>query len=218
MSEVSEKRLKAIKEFTEFGSGFKIALRDLEIRGAGNILGAEQHGHMDSVGYDMYLKILDEAVREQRGEKINEKVTCQVDLRLSAFISDKYIEDHATKLEIYKKISLIKNETDVSDIIDELTDRFSDIPIETLNLIDISHIRAMCEDLSIYDLTEIGRQVTFKITELDEKFVSSMLAVSDEYKGRILFGAGAKPYFSLKLTTDNHTKEIKNVLSRILTV
>ena len=218
MSEVSEKRLKAIKEFTEFGSGFKIALRDLEIRGAGNILGAEQHGHMDSVGYDMYLKILDEAVREERGEKITQRVTCQVDLRLSAFISDKYIDDHPTKLEVYKKISLIKNESDVSDIIDELTDRFSDIPSETLNLIDISYIRAMCEDLSIYDVTEVNKQVTFKITELDEKFVSNMLSASEEYKGRILFGAGAKPYFSLKLTTDNQTKEIKKVLSKILTV
>ena len=216
MSEVSEKRLKAIKEFTEFGSGFKIALRDLEIRGAGNILGSEQHGHMDSVGYDMYLKILDEAVREQRGEIVTERVTCQVDLRLSAFISDKYIEDHATKLEIYKKISLIKNGDDVSDIIDELTDRFSDIPSETLNLIDISFIRAMCEDLSIYDVTETGRQVTFKITALDEKFVSSMLMASEAYKDKLLFGAGTKPYFSLRLTTDNHTKEIKELLSKIL--
>jgi transcription-repair coupling factor (superfamily II helicase) len=215
ISEVSEKRLKAIKEFTEFGSGFKIALRDLEIRGAGNILGAEQHGHMDAVGYDMYIKLLDEAVREKKGESLVTKQICQVDIKISAYIDDKYINDHPTKLEIYKKISLIKDESDVSDIIDELTDRFSEIPIETMNLIDISYIRAISEKLGIYDISENNSVITFKTNEISEEFISNIIKFSDKYKGKILFGAGTKPYFTLKLITENKTKEIKEFLDNI---
>ncbi len=215
ITEVSEKRLKAIKEFTEFGSGFKIALRDLEIRGAGNILGAEQHGHMDAVGYDMYLKLLDEAVKEQKGETVREEVTCQVDLKVSAFLDDSYISDHATKLEIYKKISLIRTKEDVEDMIDELTDRFSDIPTETMNLIEISYLRAMCEELGIYDVSELSGTVTFRMQEISQEMIAAVLNLGSQYKGKALFGAGAKPYFSIRTVTLRKTRELVAILENI---
>ena len=216
ITEVSEKRLKAIKEFTEFGSGFKIALRDLEIRGAGNILGAEQHGHMDAVGYDMYLKLLDEAVREQKGETVQEEVTCQVDLKVSAFIDDSYISDHASKLEIYKKISLVKTREDVDDMIDELTDRFSDIPAETMNLIEVSYLRAMCESLGIYDVSENAGTVTFRMKAISQELISAVLNLGSEYKGKALFGAGVKPYFSIRTITLRKSRELVKIMENIL--
>ncbi len=216
ITEVSEKRLKAIKEFTEFGSGFKIALRDLEIRGAGNILGAEQHGHMDAVGYDMYLKLLDEAVREQKGETVQEEVTCQVDLKVSAFLDDSYISDHASKLEIYKKISLMKTREDVEDMIDELTDRFSDIPSETMNLIEISYLRAMCERIGIYEVAEAAGVVTFRMKEISQELISAVLNLGSEYKGKALFGAGVKPYFSIRTITLRKSRELVKIMENIL--
>lgn len=216
ITEVSEKRLKAIREFTEFGSGFKIALRDLEIRGAGNILGAEQHGHMDAVGYDMYLKLLDEAVKEQKGETVKEEVTCQVDLKVSAFLDDEYISDHATKLEIYKKISLIRTREDMEDMVDELTDRFSDIPTETMNLMEISYLRAMCEELGIYDVSEISGTVTFRLQELSQELISAVLNLGSQYKGKVLFGAGAKPYFSIRTITLRKTRELVSLLESVI--
>ncbi len=215
ITEVSEKRLKAIKEFTEFGSGFKIALRDLEIRGAGNILGAEQHGHMDAVGYDMYLKLLDEAVREQKGETVQEEITCQVDLKVSAFLDDGYISDHASKLEVYKKISLIKTREDVEDMVDELTDRFSDIPSETMNLIEISYLRAMCESLGIYEVSESSGTVTFRMKEISQELISAVLNLGSAYKGKALFGAGVKPYFSIRTITLRKTQELVKILENI---
>ncbi len=218
ISDVSEKRLKAIKEFTEFGSGFKIAMRDLEIRGAGNILGAEQHGHMDAVGYDMYLKLLDEAVREKRGEKIEEKIQCHIDIKVSAFIDSAYISDHNTKMEIYKKISLIENEEDYSDLYDEMTDRFSDVPKETLNLLDISYIKSLCERIGIFEVTDINSSITFKMKEMSNEFVRTVLVTDRKYKGKILFGAGKTPYFTLKLLTLDKTKEIKAFILALLSL
>ncbi len=212
ISEISEKRLKAIKEFTEFGSGFKIAMRDLEIRGAGNILGAEQHGHMDAVGYDMYLKLLDEAVKEKRGEKVEEKIQCHIDIKVSAFIDSSYIPDHNTKMEIYKKISLIENEEDYFDLYDEMTDRFSDVPKETLNLLDISYIKSLCEAIGIFEVTDIKSSITFKMKEMDNEFVRTVLTTDRRYKGKILFGAGKTPYFTLKLITLDKSKEIKEFI------
>lgn len=216
ISEVSEKRLRAIKEFTEFGSGFKIAIRDLEIRGAGNILGSQQHGHMDAVGYDMYLKLLDEAVKEKRGEKPREKIQCLVDLKVSAFIAPEYISDHATKMEIYKKISLIENEEDYNDLFEEMTDRFSKIPRETVALLDISYIKSLCEQLGIFDVNEFGAGITFKLKEMTNEFVTHVMNNDRRYKGKILFGAGKTPYFTLKPITLDKAKEIKEFLIKLL--
>ena len=216
ITEISEKRLRAIKGFTEFGSGFKIAVRDLEIRGAGNILGAEQHGHMGAVGYDMYLQILDEAVKEKKGEKVAAKKVCQVDIKVSAFIPDTYISDHNTKIEIYKKISLIDSREDLKELSDELEDRFSKIPRETKNLMYISYIRSMCEKIGIYDVGEIDGAVTFRMDEITNEFVNKVLNADRKYKGKILFGAGAKPYFSLKTLTIDKASETSEFLEKIM--
>jgi len=154
LSEASEKRLKAIKDFTEFGSGFKIALRDLEIRGAGNLLGKEQHGQMAKVGYELYLALLEKAIQEEKEgkdttikEDINKEV--KIDINVSAYISDLYIKDPIQKIDMYQKISDIKNEEDSMEVVDELLDRFGDIPKETENLIKIVEIRNKARKLGI---------------------------------------------------------------------
>jgi len=140
LSEVAEKRLKAIKNFTELGAGFKIAMRDLEIRGAGNLLGASQHGEMESIGYELYTKLLEESVKKARGEKVDYKIDTNINLKINAFIPDSYISNSNFKLEMYKKVSVIQSEDDVFDIQDEFIDRFGDIPTEVESLIDISLI------------------------------------------------------------------------------
>ncbi|MDM8127710.1 transcription-repair coupling factor, partial [Paraclostridium benzoelyticum] len=149
LSEVAEKRLKAIKEFTEFGSGFKIAMRDLEIRGAGNILGPQQHGHMAVIGYDLYVKMLNDAIRKVKGEILEEEIDVEIDLPVNAYIPDSYIEDEIIKIEMYKKIASIENEEDLNDIKDELEDRFSDIPKSVNALMSIAYMKTLCKKLGI---------------------------------------------------------------------
>lgn len=149
LSEIAEKRLKAIKEFTEFGSGFKIAMRDLEIRGAGNILGPQQHGHMAVIGYDLYVKMLNDAIRKVKGEIVEEEIDVEIDLPVNAYISDSYIEDEIIKIEMYKKIASIENEEDLNDIKDELEDRFSDIPKSVNALMSIAYMKTLCKKLGI---------------------------------------------------------------------
>ena len=172
LSEVSEKRLKAIRDFTEFGSGFKIALRDLEIRGAGNLLGKEQHGHMARVGYEMYLSLLEKAIREEKLDIANDEENIdlvkqaqkdvKIDLAVSAYISDKYIKDPIQKISMYQKIADIENNDEILDLIDELLDRYGDIPKETDNLLKIVEIRNMCRKLGINKVTTKGDFVLFE--------------------------------------------------------
>ena len=147
LSEVAEKRLSAIKEYAEFGAGFKIALCDLEIRGAGNLLGAEQHGYIDSIGYDLYVKLLNEAVLEERGETPEKKTECQVDMKISAYIPEEYISSQGGRMEMYKKISLITSPEDLSDIYDELCDRYGTPPRPVERLLDVALVRTLCESL-----------------------------------------------------------------------
>ena len=150
LTEVSEKRLRAIREFTEFGAGFKVAMRDLEIRGAGNLLGTAQHGHMMSVGYELYCKMIDSAVRALQGEIINdEKEEASIEFPVSAYIPKQYIEDESLKLSMYKKIASVRSEEDEDEIIDEMLDRFGDAPQATINLVKISHIRYLAGELAI---------------------------------------------------------------------
>lgn len=150
LNEQAEKRLKAIREFTEFGAGFKIAMRDLEIRGAGNMLGTAQSGHIMNIGYELYCKMVDNAVRALQGEIVrDEKTETALEIPVSAYIPSYYIEDETLKLEMYKKISGVRSEEDEDDILDELTDRFGDVPRETVNLVKISHIRFLAEELGI---------------------------------------------------------------------
>lgn len=169
LTEYGEKRLKAIKDFTEFGSGYKIAMRDLEIRGAGNILGAEQHGHMVSVGYDLYCRMLEYAVNEEKEnlkdnsydkkDYINQNLVKQevkIDIEVSSYIPDSYISDGIQKIEMYQKISLIENSKDAMDVIDEFIDRFGNMPKEVENLIKIVEIRNKARELEIKEIKQSG--------------------------------------------------------------
>jgi len=211
LTEQSESRLKTIKEFTEFGSGFKIALRDLEIRGAGNVLGAQQHGHMDAVGYDMYIKILEEAIKERKGEKVTVNINCKVDIKENAYIPETYIENHDMRMDMYKKIAAIKNENDVSDITDELIDRFSDPPECVLNLIDISHIKALAENVGIFELTDFNLKITFNFFDVSYMDFKKISEISEKYKDRILVNTGSLPGFSYRMYKEDKKNKIENI-------
>ena len=159
LSEIAEKRLKAIREFTEFGSGFKIAMRDLEIRGAGNILGSQQHGHMAVIGYDLYVKMLNEAIRKVKGEPVVEEIDVEIDLTVNAYIPDTYIQDELTKIEMYKKISSIENKEDMMEVEEELEDRFSDLPKSVQTLLKISYIKSLCKKMKIEKVRQVRDEI-----------------------------------------------------------
>ncbi|MGM9533834.1 MAG: transcription-repair coupling factor, partial [Intestinibacter sp.] len=160
LSEVAEKRLKAIREFTEFGSGFKIAMRDLEIRGAGNILGAQQHGHMAVIGYDLYVKMLNEAIKKVKGEPIEEEIDVEINLAVNAYIPNSYISEEADKIEMYKKIASIENKDDMEEIREELVDRFSDLPRSVETLLYIAYIKSMCKKLKIEKIIQNKNEIS----------------------------------------------------------
>ena len=154
LSEIAEKRLAAIREYASFGAGFKIALRDLEIRGAGNLLGAEQHGHIDAVGYDLYVRLLNEAISEERGDVIEAPFESRIELTVDAHIPEEYIRTSAERMEMYKKISFIRNGDDVSDVTDELCDRYGDTPRAVLRLLHVAAVRAMASSVRIAKIDE----------------------------------------------------------------
>ena len=197
LTDVATKRLEAIREFTTFGSGFRIAMRDLEIRGAGNILGAQQHGHMEAVGYEMYLKMLSEAVAVAKGEKPEVQNTeCLVDIRIGAHIPEDYIESLPQRIDIYKKIASVENEKDASDIIDELIDRFGTPPEAVKGLVDVSLLRNMAAGLGIREISQRTDSLLFYPETVDMQ-VASRLAAG--LKGRVMLNAGAKPYLAVKV-------------------
>ena len=165
LDEVASKRLMAIKEFTEFGSGIKIAMRDLEIRGAGSLLGANQHGYMNRVGYDMYCKLLEAAVRQiKNNEPVEEEIPLTIDLSVNCYIPDTYIEDKITRIEMYRSVASMESDKDKSDIIDEFIDRFGDIPAEVVNLIEVTEIRNMARDLGFGDISQKGTKLFITLT------------------------------------------------------
>lgn len=161
LTEVAEKRLKTIKEFTEFGSGFKVAMRDLEIRGAGTLLGETQHGHIADIGYELYVKMLDESIKRLRGEEIEEEVDTEIDIKVNAYIPTEYIEDEMDKIEMYKKIASIRDLEDKYNIEEEMEDRFSDIPYSVYALTDVAYIRALGKKLKIGRISKTTRGVNF---------------------------------------------------------
>ncbi len=173
LSEVSQRRLDAIREFTQFGSGFRIALRDLEIRGAGNILGSSQSGHLANVGYDMYLQLLDEAVREEKGEKNVHKDECLVDVRINAFIPEDYISNQAQRVDCYRKIARIVTDEDALDITDELIDRYGEPPQSVLGLIDVAKLRNMAAD-NISEISQVRDDLVFFINKFDMQKLSAV--------------------------------------------
>jgi len=198
LSEVASKRLSAIREFAEFGSGFKIAMRDLEIRGAGNVLGPEQSGFLVSVGYDMYLKLLEEAVLTQRGEKAELPAECSADLTVSASIPDRYVPSAEQRMDLYRRIALIRTEADADDITDELIDRYGDPPRQVNDLIAVALLRSDAARCGVTDLTQKGTNLVFALSSFDLRQVSTLCA-SARWKGRVLFSAGEKPALTLRL-------------------
>ena len=214
LSEVADKRLKTIKEFTEFGSGFKIAMRDLEIRGAGSLLGEIQHGHMEQVGYDTYCNLLDEVVKNMQGIEVEEERDIQIDLNVSCYIPDTYIEVTAQKIEMYQNIALAKTEDDIADVIDESTDRYGTMPKEVENLIEIARIKMLCKEKNIFKVTQKMNNIVFYFdTKLFNMDVVDTLV--KEYKDNLRFSAGTEPYITLKLR-DNNSKTILTEVKRFL--
>ena len=196
LTEIQQKRLAAIREFTEFGSGFKIAMRDLELRGAGNIMGAQQHGHMESVGYDMYLKLLGEAVSEERGEKPETKdLDCLIDISVDAHIPESYVESLTLRLDVYRRIADIRNIEDSEDVKDELRDRFGEIPQSVQGLIDIALVRNKANSMGIYEIRQNENSLLLYVREIKSPEVADLLI---SLNGKAMLCAGTKPYLSVK--------------------
>ncbi|HEX3039684.1 MAG TPA: transcription-repair coupling factor [Caproiciproducens sp.] len=197
LTEIAQKRLSAIREFTEFGSGFKIAMRDLEIRGAGNILGGEQHGHMEAVGYDMYLHLLSEAISREKGETPQEYgEECLVDMQIQAHIPEGYIENLSQRLEIYRRIADIRTREDALDVTDELIDRFGEPPESVNGLIEVALLRNLASRLGIYEIKQQNDVLLLYKNQIDMKQVSALISA---LRGRVMLNAGAKPYLSVKI-------------------
>ncbi len=198
LSEIATKRLTAIREYTEFGSGFKIAMRDLEIRGAGNLLGSQQHGHMEAVGYDMYMKLLSEAVAEEKGEepKLMQK-ECLIDIRIDAHIPETYIESLPQRLSMYKRIADIMSDEDASDVLDELIDRFGEPPAGVEGLIKVALLRNTAAKMGIYEIGQNNNSLLLYVDKID---MARLAVLIKGMRGRILISTGPKPYITVKKT------------------
>ena len=202
LSEIAEKRLNAIRDFAQFGSGFKIAMRDLEIRGAGNLLGAEQSGHMIDVGYDMYMKLLSEAVLEARGIAQPPRAECSADLAVAANIPDRYITNSGQRMDIYRRIALIRTEEEADDLTDELIDRFGEPPPGVNALIHVALLRGEAGRAGITDISQKGGYLRFIVSNFDMEKVSKLYSLP-EYTARLRVEAGSKPCLSLKVKAKN---------------
>lgn len=199
LTEVAEKRLKALKDFTELGSGFKIAMRDLEIRGAGNMMGSAQHGHMAAIGYDLYCRMLEDTVKLIKGDIDKEPIETTVDLKVDAYIPSSYIEDEMQKIEVYKKIAAIESIDEYMDIKEELEDRYSDIPDPVYNLMDIAYIKSRAKLLSIEEIKESGNDVIFRFQAGDSDYEKIFKIIIEKYKDSIMLKFGEIPSFIFKL-------------------
>ncbi len=200
LTEIAEKRLSAIRDFAEFGSGFKIAMRDLEIRGAGNLLGAEQSGHMMSVGYDMYLKLLNEAVLEERGEAPKEP-DCTADINVTANVDQDYVSRGEERMDLYRRMAAIRSQEDADDLLDEIIDRYGEPPKGVLNLVEIALLRANARKLSIKEIRQKAGDIHFVMANLHFEAITALCAEPD-YKTRLQFVASAKePTLRLKLVS-----------------
>ena len=212
LKEEAEKRLQAIREFTELGSGIKIAMRDLELRGAGNILGAEQHGHMEAVGYDLYCKMLNEAVTLLKGERTEEETfDSTVDCDIDAFIPDTYIRNEYQKLDIYKRISAIENADEYMDMQDELYDRFGDIPKPVENLLQVAELKAMAHRAYVTEVDINRQEIRFEMYQKAKLDVSRIPALIEEYKNALRFIPGEKP-FMLYQDKRNKNKDCEKMM------
>ena len=219
LTEVAEKRLKALKDFTELGSGFKIAMRDLEIRGAGNMMGSSQHGHMAAIGYDLYCRMLEDTVKLIKGEIQKEPVETTVDIKVDAFISADYIEDEIQKIEVYKKIAAIDSIDEYEDIKDELEDRYSKIPHPVRNLMDIAYIKSQAKSIFIEEIKETPKEIVFKFAEGESDYKNIYKVLIEKYKNSVVLKFGSKPSFSFKIKDikqENKLEFLKEVFNDII--
>ena len=211
LSEDATQRLKAIKEFTEFGSGFKIATRDLQIRGAGSIFGEMQHGHIEQIGYDMYNKLLNEVVKEMKGEKVEEEEEITIDLSISSYIPEEYIENSSQKIEIYQDIANSRSEEDIQNVIDEIIDRYGEMPEEVYNLLEIARIKNLCRKVKVNKIQQKQKDVVIYFKTLSDEALRDMIL---KYKTKIRFSPGEKPYITLRIEKDV-IKELKEFLESV---
>ena len=215
LSEIAEKRLRAIKEFTEFGSGFKIAMKDLERRGAGNLLGTEQSGHMLNVGYELYCKMLEEAVAKINGKDVMpDAEETAFSLPIPAIIPERYIENEVLRLQMYKKIAVIAGDEDEAEVIDELVDRFGDIPRDTMNLIKISKIRSMAGRLGIKEISKQGYKIIFKLWDNVKLSESIMAGLISRYGSRMMVNGGKEPF--IRLTVNENKEDSLKAIEKFL--
>jgi transcription-repair coupling factor (superfamily II helicase) len=234
LTEVAEKRLKAIREFTEFGSGFKVAMRDLEIRGAGNLLGTEQSGHMMNIGYELYCKMVDDAVRALQGEIVNEnREETSVEIPVSAYMPERYIENESLKLQMYKKIAGVHTYDDEDEIIDEMLDRFGDVPKETVNLVKIAHIRYLAGEMSITRIHQekndsapiAGKsklakaaaannnvRIVFTFAQKNPLSGFALFNLNERYGNRAFVHGGVEPFIRLTCNPKNMLDEVIDAL------
>ncbi|MCD7741859.1 MAG: transcription-repair coupling factor [Ruminococcus sp.] len=214
LSEVAARRLETIKEFTKFGSGFHIAMRDLEIRGAGSILSGQQHGHMEAVGYDLYLQMLNEAIAEQKGETPPPSPEdCMIDITIDAYIPHNYIESDMLRIDAYRKIASIVTEEDSRDVIDEFIDRYGEPPKPVMGLINVALIRNMAAALGIREITQKGAQVVFYMKDSKPDFVPKLLS---KYSTRLKFIQGEKSGFSITPNQKQTTADLVNDVIELL--
>lgn len=212
LTDIARKRLEAIREYAEFGAGFKIALRDLEIRGAGNLLGAEQHGHLDAVGYDLYVKLLNQAVLEEKGETVESRVECTVSLDFDAFLPDRYVPYPAQRMALYKKIALIASEEDLLDVTDELSDRYGEPPIQTRNLLRIALLHNLASDAGITVLRQSGTEIHIYPQKFD---LDRWTKIASAFPGQVrLIGTG-EPHLCLRVPKK---QMILDTLQKFLTI
>ena len=195
VTEIATKRLEAIRDYAEFGAGFKIAIRDLEIRGAGNLLGAEQHGHLDAVGYELYIKLLNEAVLEEKGEKIPEKTECTVTLKCDAYIPDRYVSNSAQRMGLYKRIAAIECEEDREDVLDELIDRYGEAPKCVTDLLTVAHVRSAARRCGVTSIIEEQAIIKIKCNYVDYLIWHEL---SNLFRGRLRLGGGDNPSINFK--------------------
>ena len=209
LTEIAQKRLEAIREYTEFGSGFKIAMRDLEIRGAGSLLGSRQHGHMEAAGYDMYLKLLGEAVAEEKGELKagEEEQECLIDLPVEAHIPETYIRSTPQRLSMYKRIAAVRTDADANDVLDELRDRFGNPPPSINGLLQISLLRNSAAAAGIYEISQRNGSVLLYMAHPDVRYA---VELNKKMKGRVMLSAAKKPYIAVKPGQEDVLETVKN--------
>ena len=200
LTDVAEKRLEAIREYAEFGSGFKIAMRDLEIRGAGNLLGAEQSGHILSVGYDMYLKLLEEAVLEEQEGPEAKPVDCTADFDITANIDKDYVENGEQRMDLYRRMAAIRSQSDADELLDEIVDRYGDPPKGVMNLIDVALLRAKAAPLTITDISQKGQDLLFTLLTADYPTISALCAAPGLSGRLFLLPKTRQPVLRLRLS------------------